>query len=144
MENTQIQANSHIQALIGGFSEMPLTDLESFISGLNALAIRKRVADKGKRNKALLLKINQTILPEQALERYVLLQDKMELDNLSETEYQELLILVNQEEKIRNKRFQYNIRFFRINDFGTFLLPFIRMYIRKPISAFWCVSRNGH
>jgi hypothetical protein len=107
MENTQIQANPHIQTLIGGFSEMPLTDLESFISGLNALAIRKRVADKGKRDKALLLKINQTVLPEQALERYVFLQDKMELDNISESEYQELLILVNQEEKIRNKRFQF-------------------------------------
>jgi hypothetical protein len=107
MENTQIQGNSPIQTLIGGFSEMPLTDLESFISGLNALALRKRVADKGKRDKALLLKINQTVLPEQALERYVFLQDKMELDNLSESEYKELLNLVNQEEKIRNKRFQF-------------------------------------
>jgi hypothetical protein len=107
MENTQIQANNNIQTLIGGFSDMPLNDLESFISGLNALAIRKRVADKGKRDKALLLKINQTVLPEQALEHYVFLQDKMELDNLSEPEYKELLILVNQEEKIRNKRFQF-------------------------------------
>jgi hypothetical protein len=107
MENTQIQANPHIQTLIGGFSEMPLNDLESFISGLNALVIRKRVADKGKRDKALLLKINQTLLPEQALERYVFLQDKMKLESLSESEYKELLILVNQEEKIRNKRFQY-------------------------------------
>jgi hypothetical protein len=107
MENTQIQVNPNIQTLIGGFSEMPLTDLESVISGLNALVIRKRVADKGKRDKALLLKINQTVLSEQALERYVFLQDKMELDNLSETEYQELLVLVNQEEKIRNKRFQF-------------------------------------
>ena len=107
MEKIQIQVNSNIQSLIGGFSDMPLHDLESFISGLNALVIRKRVADKGKRDKALLLKINQTVLPEQALERYVFLQDKMELETLSETEYQELLNLVNQEEKIRNKRFQF-------------------------------------
>jgi hypothetical protein len=107
MENIQIQANNNIQTLIGGFSEMPLHDLESFISGLNALVIRKRVADKGKRDKALLLKINQTVLPEQALERYVFLQDKMELESLSESEYKELLILVAQEEKVRNKRFQH-------------------------------------
>jgi hypothetical protein len=107
MENIQIQANNNIQTLIGGFSEMPLHDLESFISGLNALVIRKRVADKGKRDKALLLKINQTVLPEQALERYVFLQDKMELESLSESEYKELLILVVQEEKVRNKRFQH-------------------------------------
>lgn len=107
MENTQIQANQHIQTLIGDFSDMPLNDLEAFISELNALVIRKRVADKGKRDKSLLLKINQTVLPEQVMERYVSLQDKMELDNLSESEYKELLILVTQEEKIRNKRFKF-------------------------------------
>ena len=107
MENTQIQANNNIQMLIGGFAEMPLTELESFISGLNALVVRKRVLDKEKQDKALLLKINQTILPEQALERYIFLQDKMELENLSESEYHELLTLVNKEEKMRNKRFQF-------------------------------------
>ncbi len=107
MGNIQIQPNNNIQTLISGFSEMPLNDLESFINGLNALVIRKRVADKGKRDKALLLKINQTVLSEQALERYVFLQDKMELESLSESEYKELLTLVNQEEKIRNKRFQF-------------------------------------
>jgi hypothetical protein len=107
MEKIQIQANNNIQSLIGGFSEMPLHDLESFISGLNALVLRKRVADIGKRDKALLLKINQTVLPELSMERYIFLQDKMELENLSEPEYQELLILVTQEEKIRNKRFKY-------------------------------------
>lgn len=107
MEKILIQANNNIQSLIGDFSEMPLHDLESFISGLNALVLRKRVADKGKHDKALLLKINQTVLPEQSMERYIFLQDKMELENLSESEYQELLILVTQEEKIRNKRFKY-------------------------------------
>jgi hypothetical protein len=107
MEKIQIQANNNIQSLIGGFSEMPLHDLESFISGLNALVLRKRVADIGKRDKALLLKINQTVLPELSMERYIFLQDKMELESLSESEYQELLILVTQEEKIRNKRFKY-------------------------------------
>ena len=107
MEKIQIQANNNIQSLIGGFSEMPLHDLESFISGLNALVLRKRVADIGKRDKALLLKINQTVLPELAMERYIFLQNKMELENLSESEYQELLILVIQEEKIRNKRFKH-------------------------------------
>ena len=31
----------------------------------------------------------------------------MEVENLSDTEYQELLSLVDKEEKMRNKRFQY-------------------------------------
>ena len=52
-------------------------------------------------------KINQAILPKQIMERYCFLQDKMEVEKLSDVEYTELLTLVDKEEKIRNKRFQY-------------------------------------
>ena len=38
---------------------------------------------------------------------YIFLQEKMEVENLSDTEYKELISLVAKEEKIRNKRFQY-------------------------------------
>ncbi len=107
MVKLQIQTDKNIQSLIGGFTDMPLHDLETFIRELNALAIRKRVTDKGKRDKSLLLKINQTVLPEEKMERYTFLQEKMEVETLADTEYQELLNLVNQEEKIRNKRFKY-------------------------------------
>ena len=55
----------------------------------------------------MLRKINETVLPEPIMERYLYLQEKMEVENLPDTEYQELLKLVTQEEKIRNKRFQY-------------------------------------
>jgi hypothetical protein len=116
MENIQIQSNNNLQSLIGGFAEMPLPDLESFINGLNVLLIRKRVTDSNKRNKFLLPKINQTVLPEQAMERYIFLQDKMELENLPKTEYQELLNLVAQEEKKRNKRFQYLLELAQLRD----------------------------
>ena len=121
MSKIQIQSDNNAKKLIGGFLDMPLQDLESFIRELNTLVIKKRVADKGKRDKALLLKINQTILPEQALERYVFLQDKMELENLPETEYQELLHLVAQEEKIRNKRFQYLLELAQLRDISLTL-----------------------
>jgi hypothetical protein len=107
MAKMQIQTESNVKSLIGGFADMPLHDLESFIRELNALVTQKRVSDKGKRDKSLLLKINQAILPEQTMERYIVLQDKMEVESLPESEYQELLNLVAQEEKIRNKRFQY-------------------------------------
>lgn len=122
MAKIQIHSDNNAKSLIGGFLDMPLHDLESFITELNALVTKKRVADKGKRDKALLLKINQTILPEQALERYVFLQDKMELENLPETEYQELLHLVDQEEKIRNKRFQYLLELAQLRDISLTLL----------------------
>ena len=103
----QTQMNLNIKSLIGGFNDMPLQDLESFIKELNALAIKKRIADKGKTDKSILLKINRATLPEEMMERYTFLQEKMEVESLSDLEYQELLNLVNQEEKVRNKRFQY-------------------------------------
>lgn len=107
MEKIQMQSENTIPNLLIGFSEMPLKELNYFIRELNALAIRKRFLDIGKRDKLLLRKINETVLPEAIMERYLYLQDKMEVDNLSDAEYQELLNLVTQEEKIRNKRFQY-------------------------------------
>jgi hypothetical protein len=60
-----------------------------------------------KTQKSLILNINRAILPKETMERYTFLQEKMEVENLSDLEYQELLKLVNQEEKVRNKRFQY-------------------------------------
>lgn len=107
MEKMSIQAESPIQSLLGGFSEMPLKDLEYFIRELNALAIRKRFSDKEKRDKFLLRKINESVLPDTAMAHYIYLQEKMELEKLPDAEYQELLSLVDKEEKIRNKRFQY-------------------------------------
>lgn len=116
MENIQLQSNKNLQSLIGGFADMPLPDLEYFINGLNALVVRKRVTDSNKRNKLLLQKINQTVLPEPVMERYTFLQEKMEIENLPETEHQELLNLVTKEEKIRNKRFQYLLELAQLRD----------------------------
>ena len=107
MEKIQMSVKSATPILMGSFSEMPLKDLEYYIRELSALAVRKRAVDSDKRDKFLLRKINESILPEPALERYIALQEKMELEKLSETEYEELINLVSQEEKIRNKRFQY-------------------------------------
>ena len=102
-----MQSENIAQSLLGNFSEMPLKELEHFINALNALAIRRRAVDSAKQDKVLLRKINQTVLSEQDMERYTYLQEKIEVENISDTEYQELLNLVDKEEKIRNKRFEY-------------------------------------
>lgn len=109
MANLQVQTDNPIQHLLGNFAEMPLKDIEYLIKELNALVVRKRAVDKDKRDKFLIHKINQTALPEQTMQRYFFLQEKMEVENLSEIEYTELLTLVAQEEKVRNKRFKYLI-----------------------------------
>lgn len=102
-----MQSENVSQSLLGNFAEMPLKELEHFINALNALAIRRRAVDSVKHDKVLLRKINQTVLSEQDMERYTHLQEKIEVENISDTEYQELLTLVDKEEKIRNKRFEY-------------------------------------
>lgn len=107
MEKMTAPIDNSVQGLLGGFSEMSLKDLEFFIRELTALAMRKRFTDKEKRDKFLLRKINQSVLQEDTLGRYIALQEKMELADLTDSEYQELLQLVEQEEKTRNKRFQY-------------------------------------
>ena len=134
MTKMHIQTETNIKSLIGGFTNMPLQDLESFIKELNALAIRKRTADKGKTDKSLLLKINRAILPEETMERYTFLQEKMEVENLSDSEYQELLNLVNQEEKLRNKRFQYLVELSQLRTISlTELMS--RLGLNTPIHA---------
>jgi hypothetical protein len=108
--------DSSTQQLLSSFSDMPLKEIENFIRALNALATKKRASDGNNRNKFLLQKINQTILPEAKMQRYIHLQDKMEVENLSDSDYTELLDLVAHEEKLRNKRFQYLLELSQLRD----------------------------
>jgi hypothetical protein len=109
MANKQIHQNSSVQHLLGNFSDLPLKDIEYFIQELNALVVRKRNKDTEKRDKFLLRKINESVLSDVFMQQYTTLQEKMEVETLSDLEHKELLQLVEKEEKIRNKRFQYLI-----------------------------------
>ncbi len=106
--------NIPIQQLINNFSDLPLKDLELFLKELNSIVAQKRRNDLPKREKYLLRKINESVLADDILQRYIELQEKMESVTLMETEHQELLLLVEKEEKIRNKRFQYLIELSQI------------------------------
>lgn len=106
--------NTHIQQLIGNFSDLPLKDLELFLKELNSIVVKKRKNDLPKRDKFLLRKINESVLVDDVLQRYIELQEKMETTVLMENEHQELLLLVEKDEKIRNKRFQYLIELSQI------------------------------
>ena len=99
MVNTQTTNNASVQHLLGNFSDLPLKDIEYFIQELNALVVRKRNNDGAKRDKFLLRKINESVISDEILLRYNALQEKMELENLLDLEYKELLQLVEKEEK---------------------------------------------
>ena len=109
MTKFQIQSEIDTQSLLASVSQIPVNELEYFVQELNALIVRRKTTNKEYRDKALLSKINQTVLPQNKAERYVHLHLKLEAETLSESEYQEFMDLVAQEEILRNERVKYLI-----------------------------------
>jgi hypothetical protein len=90
-------------------SQIPVNELEYFVRELNALITRRKENNKEYRDRALLSKINQAVLPKGQTERYVSLHLKLENETISESEYQEFMELVAKEELLRNERVKYMI-----------------------------------
>ena len=109
MTKIQVQSEIDTQGLLLGISQMPLNELAYFVNEINALITRRQVQDAGKQEKILLSKINQTALPSKKAERYAFLVQKLEADTMSETEHAEFMLLVAQEETLRNERVKYLI-----------------------------------
>ena len=76
---------------------------------MNALITRRKTNDKAHLDRVLLSKINKVILPKGKTERYMSLHIKLEAETISESEYQEFMDLVAQEETLRNERVKYMI-----------------------------------
>ncbi len=97
------------QNLLNNAAQMPLNELEAFVQQLNGLITRKKTSDSNLRDVILLDKINQTVLEKGKRERYQALIFRLEMESVSEIEHNELLELVEQEERIRVKRLRYLI-----------------------------------
>ena len=109
MTKIQIQTEIDTQTFLSSVSQMPVNELEYFVRELNALITRRKENNQEYRDRALLSKINQAILPKEQTERYVSLHLKLEAETISESEYQEFMDLVAQEEELRNERVKYMI-----------------------------------
>ncbi len=105
----QIQPEIDTRSLLQSMAQMPVTELENFISEVNALIKRKKTQDKGYRERVLLEKINQTVLDKNKIDRHHILVEKLEADTLTETEHAEFMLIANHEEKLRNRRVKYLI-----------------------------------
>ncbi len=105
----QIQSEIDTQILLNGVAQMPLNELEYFVQELNALITRKKTNNKTYRERSLLTKINQTVLPKNKIERYISLHHKLESETLTESEHSEFMDLVAQDEEQRNQRVKYMI-----------------------------------
>ena len=109
MTKIQIQTEIDPQMFLTSVSQIPVNELEYFVQELNALITRRKATDKTYRDRTLLSKINTTILPKNKTERYMSLHIKLEAETISESEYQEFMDLVAQEEELRNERVKYMI-----------------------------------
>ena len=109
MTKIQIQSEIDAQSLLASVSEIPVKELEYFVRELNALITRKKTKDKDYRERALLSKMNKTVLSKHKAERYVFLHHKLEMETLSESEHREFMDLVTEEENYRNERVKYLI-----------------------------------
>ncbi|MEO0044493.1 MAG: hypothetical protein RL329_3941 [Bacteroidota bacterium] len=104
MTKLQVQAELNAQNLLLSAAQLPLDELEQFFAELSRLVTRKKSESILNREKILLTQINQTVLSPEKTERCYTLICKMELRSLSETEHQELILLVEEEEALNVQR----------------------------------------
>ena len=109
MTKIQIHTEIDTQGLLASISQIPVNELENFVQELNAVITRRKTNNKEYRERALLSQINKAILPNNKAERYVSFHLKLEVETLTESEYQEFMDLVAQEEILRNERVKYLI-----------------------------------
>ena len=109
MSKIQIQSEIDTQSLLASVSQIPVNELEYFVRELNALITRRKTDNQEYRERTLLSKINQTVLPKNKAERYIKLHIKLEEETISESEYKEFMDLVTQDENLRNERVKYLI-----------------------------------
>lgn len=122
MTTVQVQTEIDAHGLLLGVSRMPLNELEAFVRELNALITRRKEADPKYQEKALLHKINQTVLPDKKAERYALLMQKLEPDTMTESEHNEFMNLVTEEEALRNERVKYLIELAQLRNISLLTL----------------------
>ena len=106
MSKVQIQTEIDSKALLAGAAQLKIKELEAFVRELNGTLIRKKAQDKGHQEKILIGQINRTVLSKKKNERYQELSEKLRAEAVSETERQEFLQLVAEEEELRNNRVQ--------------------------------------
>jgi hypothetical protein len=109
MTKIQIQSEIDPQVLLASVSQIPVNELEYFVRELNALITRKKTNNTEHRDRVLLRKINETVLPQNKSARYIQLHQQLEASNLNDTEHKEFMSLVDEEENLRNQRVKYLI-----------------------------------
>ncbi len=113
MSTVKLELNLSSEDLLKAVEQLNQADLEEFVSQVIALQAQRKAAKLSQSEAGLLIKINQGI-PAQMQNHYEKLIAKREAEKLSNEEYQELLQLTEQIEKLQAQRIEYLAELARI------------------------------
>lgn len=105
---SKIQIQTEVD-LIPYFSKLKVSELEVMVKEINTLIALKKSKSKKKRIEELSQLINKSVLKTNKLNRYKELVEKLENSTIAEEENKEFLILVEEDEMLRNQRVTYMI-----------------------------------
>jgi hypothetical protein len=106
MPTVQVKAQLSTDDLLQAVKQLNPSELEGFVWQIIALQARRKAPGLSKEESELLIKINQGIPPD-IQERYNELIAKRQLETLTPDEYDELLRLTDQIEKMDAERVGY-------------------------------------
>lgn len=92
--------------MLDNAARLDAQELDNFVQKLIALRARRRLDGLNGQETALLEKINRGLSAEQ-LQRFQYLRERRETEALTDTEYEELLSLIAEIEKLNAERVQY-------------------------------------
>ena len=107
------QVKMSLEEILNGVSKLETPDLELFLSEVSQILAIKKASNYSKRELQLLQLVNQH-LPEQEIKRYQFLSNKLQEENISDVEHQELLVLVEKIEIADAKQLGYLIELARL------------------------------
>jgi len=106
MATVRVQVDLPLDKLIEAVKQLSPGDLEQLASQVLAIQAQRRARSLSKEETSLLLKINNSGLPEEARERYRELIKKRQEETLTDEEYNELLRLSDESEQRQAERLE--------------------------------------
>ncbi|MEM6320432.1 MAG: hypothetical protein AAF960_22370 [Bacteroidota bacterium] len=85
-------------------SKLKTTELERFSQLISSILERRKKDNKEEQEKVLLLQINNCVLPDGHLERFLLLREKRKEEELPKQELSEYFDFISEEQKLQVKR----------------------------------------
>jgi hypothetical protein len=133
MPVVQVEAQLPTDELLKAVGQLNQSDLEQFVSQVIALRAKRQAPSLTRIESDLLLKINEGI-PSDTQARYSELIARRQSETLTPDEYEELLRLTQQVEKLETRRVKYLAELARLR--GTSITALMKkLGIRPPAHA---------